>query len=67
MCVVCRNRYPKTELLRFISDPERGLVADPRQWMPGRGCYVCKTESCQDKLTSTRKRRKRCKGEMHGQ
>ncbi|TVQ98103.1 MAG: YlxR family protein [Desulfovibrionales bacterium] len=67
MCVVCRHKAPKSALRRFVRDPDRKPVADPGQTLPGRGLYVCNQPSCLDKLTSTVKRRKRCKGEMHGQ
>jgi uncharacterized protein len=67
MCIICRKRFPKPQLLRFIRDPQLGPVADARQRMPGRGFYVCNNSMCLEKMTSTRKRRKRCKGEMHGQ
>ncbi|WP_161788442.1 YlxR family protein [Desulfonatronum thiodismutans] len=66
-CVVCRRKAPKIELRRFVRDSERGPLVDLRQQLPGRGLYVCNQSSCLDKLTSTGKRRKRCKGEMHGQ
>nr|WP_084032008.1 YlxR family protein [Desulfonatronum lacustre] len=66
-CVVCRRKAPKIELRRFVRNSDQGALVDLRQQLPGRGFYVCNHLLCLDKLTSTGKRRKRCKGEMHGQ
>ncbi len=40
MCVVCRRRRPKHELLRIVVTPE-GFVLDESGKKPGRGAYVC--------------------------
>ena len=40
MCVACRRRRPKRELLRVVLTPE-GPVIDPSGKKPGRGAYVC--------------------------
>ncbi|GGM94732.1 hypothetical protein GCM10007092_05070 [Thermus composti] len=40
MCVACRRRRPKGELLRILLTPE-GFVLDPSGKRPGRGAYVC--------------------------
>lgn len=40
MCVACRKRRPKRELLRVVLTPE-GPVIDPSGKKPGRGAYVC--------------------------
>ncbi|MGQ9511002.1 MAG: YlxR family protein [Thermaceae bacterium] len=41
MCVACRRRRPKGELLRFLLTRE-GFELDPTGKKPGRGAYVCK-------------------------
>ncbi len=40
MCVVCRRRRPKRELLRILRTPE-GFILDFSGKQPGRGAYVC--------------------------
>ena len=40
MCVACRRRRPKAELLRIVVTPE-GVILDERGKHPGRGAYVC--------------------------
>ena len=40
MCVACRRRRPKGELLRILVT-EEGFVIDPSGKRPGRGAYVC--------------------------
>ena len=47
MCVICRQRFPKTDLLRYTLTPEGGLALDADKTRPGRGWYVCEQESCQ--------------------
>jgi len=41
MCVACRRRRPKGELLRLLLTPA-GVEIDPTGKKPGRGAYVCK-------------------------
>jgi predicted RNA-binding protein YlxR (DUF448 family) len=40
MCVACRKRRPKGELLRVVLT-EGGFLLDPTGKLPGRGAYVC--------------------------
>lgn len=49
MCVVCRNRRYKSELIRLALDHTKMVVRDSRSCMPGRGAYVC--SECLDKLS----------------
>jgi len=44
MCVACRERKEKKELLRIIYDGK--LQIDAKQTMPGRGAYICPNEKC---------------------
>ncbi len=50
MCVICRQRFPKRELLRFTLNRDGSPEADHRQVHPGRGWYVCGRQQCRDKL-----------------
>jgi len=51
MCVICRERFPKTTLLRHVFEPEGGLVPDPRATLPGRGHYLCANPACAEKFS----------------
>ena len=46
MCAICRNRYPKDELIRLAKDGEKLSLSNTI----GRGIYVCTTDSCQEKI-----------------
>nr|WP_300141601.1 YlxR family protein [Propionicimonas sp.] len=40
-CIGCRKTAPKPELVRLVWSAEAAsVVVDPRQVLPGRGCYV---------------------------
>lgn len=41
MCVVCRGRFEKKDLLRVVSS-ESGLIFDITSKMNGRGAYICR-------------------------
>lgn len=47
MCVGCRRRRNKDELLRLSRTPQ-GIRFDPRQRLPGRGVYICPDPACID-------------------
>ena len=69
MCVICRGRFPKESLTRYVrplpggegAEPN-GLLADPGQILPGRGAYVCENESCREKFARFRAKRKKGSG-----
>ncbi len=46
MCVSCKARKNKSDLLRIVLMPDGEIVADPTGKKPGRGAYVCKNEAC---------------------
>ncbi len=50
MCIFCKRRFPKRELLRLALTEEGVAVFDERQRMPGRGAYVCRSVECVEKL-----------------
>lgn len=41
MCVLCRKRRYKEELIRLALDSDKMIVVDLKGGMPGRGAYVC--------------------------
>jgi hypothetical protein len=55
MCVVCRKRFPKRELLRYVrpgetDGPDAGPIPDPAMTWPGRGYYVCGQARCRERF-----------------
>ncbi len=46
MCVACKTRKDKSELLRVVLMPDGRTEIDPSGKMPGRGAYVCKDDKC---------------------
>lgn len=46
MCVSCKIRKSKAELLRIVLLPEGDIVVDPSGKKPGRGAYVCRNDIC---------------------
>jgi predicted RNA-binding protein YlxR (DUF448 family) len=54
MCVVCRERFPKQELTRYVCPDTMteletdGPVPDPEKIKPGRGFYVCVQARCRE-------------------
>ncbi|MFN2556683.1 MAG: YlxR family protein [Nitriliruptorales bacterium] len=45
MCVACRRRRPRHELVRIVAGPE-GVRLDRQGGLPGRGAYVCRDPAC---------------------
>lgn len=46
MCIACRQRRDKKELLRFVRTPEANVIIDPTGKKSGRGAYLCLAEEC---------------------
>lgn len=62
MCVICRRRAPKEELLRHVfEDGDKPLVDEP-QTRPGRGWYLCSEHTCREKFRRFRPSMRKCKG-----
>ena len=43
-CVVCKERFPKNELLRIVKTPEGEIKADITGKLNGHGAYIKKDE-----------------------
>lgn len=54
MCMVCRERREKKDLIRVAYQKDRGAVIDPVGKLPGRGAYVCRRAEC---IAQAQKRR----------
>jgi len=46
MCVSCRVRRDKKDLIRVVLMPDGQAMIDPSGKKPGRGAYVCKNREC---------------------
>ena len=45
-CVVCREGFPKRDLVRLCRLPTGELERDVKGTGPGRGAYVCRRTAC---------------------
>ena len=45
-CVACRQTKSKKELVRYVLAPDRSVLVDYRQHLPGRGGYTCFSVTC---------------------
>ena len=54
MCIVCRGRSDKKELVRVVRNKNGEIFLDKTGKANGRGAYVCKAKDCFDKLKKTR-------------
>lgn len=46
ICVGCRAKRPKQELIRLVRTPQGDLRLDPGGKISGRGAYICRQDSC---------------------
>lgn len=46
ICIGCREKKPKLELVRIVRTPENEIVLDTTGKKPGRGAYICPLEDC---------------------
>ena len=49
MCQSCRQRKPKSELIRIVRDEKGELSLDLPQKAEGRGAYLCREIGCLEK------------------
>ncbi|MBC7325074.1 MAG: YlxR family protein [Moorella sp. (in: Bacteria)] len=54
MCVGCRARDDKRNLLRVVRTPEMEVVLDPTGKRAGRGAYICPRLECLRKAVKSR-------------
>ncbi|MBE7043960.1 MAG: YlxR family protein [Ruminococcaceae bacterium] len=45
MCIACRQKHPKKDLIRIIKT-EQGARLDEQMNLPGRGAYLCRNDAC---------------------
>ena len=46
LCIGCREKKPKWELLRIVKNNEGEIFVDPTGKKNGRGAYICRNMDC---------------------
>ena len=46
LCVGCREKHPKGELIRIVRAPSGDVSIDATGKSPGRGAYLCPSSEC---------------------
>ncbi len=46
LCIGCRGKKPKKELVRIVKTPEGKVALDSSGKKAGRGAYICPREVC---------------------
>ena len=54
MCVGCRQRFEKRELIRVLRTPNGNVIIDKKGKLSGRGAYICDTRTCLGKAIKTK-------------
>lgn len=49
MCVSCRNKKPKNELIRFVKTSNDDVKIDNKYQIDGRSAYICNCQDCINK------------------
>ena len=49
ICVGCRAKRPKQDLIRLVRTPQGDLRLDPGGKISGRGAYICRQKTCFEK------------------
>lgn len=53
-CLGCEESKPKKELLRIVRSPEGVVSVDLKGKSSGRGCYICPSLSCYEKVVKNK-------------
>lgn len=54
MCIACREKKEKKELIRVVRTPEGAILVDRTGRANGRGAYLCDSEACLERAVKTR-------------
>jgi uncharacterized protein len=65
-CLACREVKDKGSLIRFVLAPDRTVVPDLQQKLPGRGVYTCIKGSCLRLAAQKKQFSRGFKGEVLG-
>ncbi|HHX51202.1 MAG TPA: YlxR family protein [Clostridia bacterium] len=50
MCLGCRERKNKREMIRIVRTPQGEVLVDPTGKKSGRGAYLCPGQDCLEKV-----------------
>ena len=53
-CIGCREMKAKSELIRVVKSPEEKISLDLTGKKPGRGAYICRDESCFNRIIKSK-------------
>ncbi len=53
MCIACRIKQPKGNLVRIVKPKEMEIVVDTTGKVSGKGAYICKEYECLEKIKKT--------------
>lgn len=63
-CVGCRTAGPRTQLVRYVLSPQKQVLVDYRQKLPGRGVYTCCDPVCITQAVARRQLQRGLKAEI---
>lgn len=55
-CIGCRCKFPQKALIRFVCSADQTLAVEELVKLPGRGTYVCHSETCIQRAFNAPKR-----------
>ena len=64
MCIGCREMKSKRELIRIVKNKEGEISLDLTGKKQGRGAYLCKDNTCIEKVIKTRSLNRHFKAEV---
>ncbi len=53
MCVACREKKDKFDLVRIVKTPESEVLIETKKRVNGRGAYLCNKIECIEKAKKT--------------
>ena len=54
MCIACRERMEKRDLIRIVKTPDEEILVDLTGKKAGRGAYLCGKLECLEKAIKTK-------------
>ena len=54
MCIACREKKAKKELIRVVRTPEGAICVDRTGRANGRGAYLCDSVACLERAVKTK-------------
>ncbi|MHB1126580.1 MAG: RNase P modulator RnpM [Bacillota bacterium] len=67
MCVGCRERRDKRELIRIVRTPLEEVLMDPTGKKAGRGAYICPRIECLNKAVKSKALPRALNAEVSGE